>query len=74
MIKRKNDSMFFGIATNYDFINEVKKLKANMARGCNDIVMTIVIIRTIIGEMLYKTDNNNVFTTLKPISLLHNFP
>ena len=74
MTERKNDSMFFGIATNSDVIIELKKLKENMVRGCNDISVTIVIIRTIIGYMLYKTDNNNVFTTLKPISLLHNFP
>ena len=43
MIERKNDSMFFGIATNSDVINVVKKIKANMVRGCNDILMTITI-------------------------------
>ena len=64
--------MFFDIATNPDVINEVKKLKEIMVRGCNDILMTIVIIRTIIGEMLHKTDNNN--TTLKPITVLQHFP
>ena len=66
--------MFFGMATNSDVINEVKKLKANMVRGCNDILITIIIIRTIIGDIIYKTGNNNVYTTLTHISLLHNFP